>query len=75
MSKYAKNSWKMNKRTGGSISFEETNKSSADDDMPTNPSVLPDVDAEPCLEFAKSKVCTAGGKCKLDHQRKLCRSF
>ena len=79
MSKYAKNSWKMSKRTGGSISSGETNKSSIEDDIPTNPSVLADDEsveiADPCLEFAKRKVCTAGEKCKLDHQRKLCRSF
>ena len=79
MSKYAKNSWKMSKKTGGSISSDESNKSSIEDNKLNNSPVLLDVEAvdgaEPCLDFAKRKVCTAGGKCKLDHQRKLCRSF
>ena len=80
MSKFARNSWKMNRRSGGSISSEVTNNASVeDDDIPAIATLLQDAEeadnAEPCLQYARRRVCTAGEKCKLDHQRKLCRSF
>jgi hypothetical protein len=76
MSKYARNSWKMSKRNGSSsfISSDETNKSSIEDDIPANPSVLPDVEAMESaelwnvLEIARPIGCADLENCK------LCRS-
>ena len=69
----------MNKIRRNSISSEDTNKSSIEDDISANLPALTDAEPterpEPCIQFAKQKVCMDGENCKLDHQRKLCRSF
>ena len=76
MSKFAKKSWKMARKTGGSVSTEEK---SVIDDTETVEEVTQDEivqeDQEPCLEFARRGVCWNGENCKLNHKRKLCRSF
>ena len=78
MSKFARN---RNKRNGGSSISSDTSTSMAtiEEDMDTNTTNVDDVVqieiAEPCVQFAKKKTCTAGENCKLDHERKLCLSF
>ena len=79
MSKFAKNSWKMNKINGSSVTSSDTSLVSVEEEIPAHAVVAEDitqeVTAEPCIQWAKHKACTLGENCKLDHQRKLCRSF
>ena len=67
MSKFARNSWRMNnKRNVGSVSSEGMSISSMEEDIPASTNVEEEAAeteaAEPCVQYARCKACSAGKK-------------